>query len=182
MRADTKEQRETTERLEGERGLGGAMRADTKEQREDGETGGVEGEVRDPGGHPRHAGKDGKAQRKTGERRERERDRERREGTERQAKSQTQGVSERKSREVETELPGEGWERERGGQTDGRELWADALSLRVRRARPGGPGVPEIETGEMGVGGETWLRALGAAGEESSVSQPPFPSTLPPPP
>ncbi|MXQ93745.1 hypothetical protein E5288_WYG016881 [Bos mutus] len=41
------------------------MRADTKEQREDGETGGAEGEVRDPGGHPRHAGKDGKAQRKT---------------------------------------------------------------------------------------------------------------------
>lgn len=54
------------------------MRADTKEQREDGEAGGAEGEVRDPGGHPRHAGKDGKAQRKTGERRERERDRERR--------------------------------------------------------------------------------------------------------
>ena len=158
------------------------MRADTKEQREDGEAGGAEGEVRDPGGHPRHAGKDGKAQRKTGERRERERDRERREGTERQAKSQTQGVSERKSREVETELPGGGWERERGGRTDGRELWADALSLRVRRARPGGPGVPEIETGEMGVGGETWLRVLGAAGEESSVSQPPFPSTLLPPP
>ena len=80
MRTDTKEQRERMERLEGLR-----VRLGT------------------PGGHPRHAGKDGEAQRKKGERRERERDRERREGTERQAKSQAQGVSERKSREVETE-------------------------------------------------------------------------------
>ena len=159
MRTDTKEQRERMERLEGLR-----VRLGT------------------PGGHPRHAGKDGEAQRKRGERRERERDRERREGTERQAKSQAQGVSERKSREVETELPGGGPKRERGGWTDRQELRADALSLSMCRARPGGPGVPEMETGEIGVGGETWLRALGAAGEESSVSHPPFPSIPPPPP
>ena len=47
--------------------------------------------------------------------------------------------------------------------------------MSMRRARPRDSGVPENETGETGVGGGTWLRALGGAGEEGSISQPPFP-------